>query len=303
MLFRLSLRRVFSLSGKLYSKETPSIFVRIKKTPCLVTLPIYNQSKCCQTLAPQTLHLFKHLENDGISSELSANDIEKLTSENPKLNFVSAKTFKEITAFLLSNGFDINQAKDMFFSEPTILELKPESFQNCINAIRRLEVGENKTLTLFHSHPRLFLINPSKIVLRYKTLDQIFPHKDIRKIMLQSPQVLYQNLNDIRNKINYILFKMGLDQGDVVESEALSYSLEYIQARHQLLERTGFYKKPNPKNKHVSKNLKLRKILHMNDIDLVKYCLVSLEEFNVLAEMLEKEEIEEFELDSENESD
>lgn len=117
--------------------------------------------------------------------------------------------------------------------------------------------------------------------------------KNVFKVLLNSPNVAFDNVNLIEKKVNYLKNTMKVDQSEATKSKVFSVSLEVLEQRHVFLERLGLYDAKNSKredHQEPSKNPNLYQIVDTSDKRFAtKVAFVTLDEFETFIDLYKKE--------------
>lgn len=95
----------------------------------------------------------------------------------------------------------------------------------------------------------------------------------------------------------YVYYRMGVKQADMVKSRLFRYTLEEVRCRHCFLERRGLYQTPDKKGQTTIINSKLDSILKIDlDTFLTDVANGSAEEYEVFQRLMAREWQEEEQL-------
>ncbi|OQV15329.1 hypothetical protein BV898_10555 [Hypsibius exemplaris] len=144
------------------------------------------------------------------------------------------------------------------------------------------------------------LLDPAHAV-RLQELQAIFPKKDIKTLAIRSPQVFFQEFEDIMQIVQYIYTRMGLNQGEMVKAGVFDYPLEHIVRRHVFAERCGVYQMvPEKKPEMVQLNPQLEALIRTSNKNYVRMIGMTLEEYEVFCEVwdqFERHKMEDLKID------
>lgn len=88
----------------------------------------------------------------------------------------------------------------------------------------------------------------------------------------------------------YVYFRMGVKQGEMVKSRLFRFTLDEVRHRHSFLERRGLYQTPDKKGQTVILNPKLDSILSVDqNTFLTDVALASAEEYDVFKRLMARE--------------
>jgi mTERF domain-containing protein, mitochondrial len=220
-------------------------------------------------------------------------DVTELLKATPELNNCPPEKWEETHDFLKREGFHLDKFPYIVSQNPKILLSPKDKVFKSINSWRALQFGERDTIVLLEKYPELLEFKFSNDVTeRLEMLKEfVGSGSKVFKLVLNSPSVLTENLNDVKDKIEYLTKKMKVEPVEVYKSEAMSLSLLQLKIRHKFLERLGLYivKKKKVENE-VSKNPKLYTITDTSDKKFAtKICHVTFEEFETFQELFKRE--------------
>lgn len=223
--------------------------------------------------------------------------------------------WKSTVEMLQGFGVNVNQIVRIIAYNPVVLDYSFSRLQSLIDAMQATGISSSDLADRITLNPDVLNFNVNEIKRRHEALKEMFTNKDISKLVSKNLQVLGMPTNDVEHKLQYIVHRMGLDQPQVVHSEALTKPLQHLMERHQFLVRTGGYRTPNPKARNLSMNPQLKLIVDTTDnyfatkiakVTLEEYqlfCRLAKERKNVLTKMLRPEDAEdEDESDSDEDS-
>lgn len=90
--------------------------------------------------------------------------------------------------------------------------------------------------------------------------------------------------------LQYVYFRMGVKQAEMVRSKLFRVPLEEVRCRHCFLERRGLYQTPDKKGQTLILNPKLNDILGVNEETyLADVAMTTQEEYSIFRKLMEKE--------------
>ena len=90
--------------------------------------------------------------------------------------------------------------------------------------------------------------------------------------------------------LQYVYFRMGVKQAEMVKSRLFRFTLDEVRHRHSFLERRGLYQTPDKKGQTVILNPKLDSILSVDqDTFLTDVAMASAEEYDVFKRLMARE--------------
>lgn len=234
----------------------------------------------------------------------------KLADENPAIAEYGEAFVARTFEVLLNAGFGIDECVYMVNEYPALLHIQRADLESRLEMWKVCQMTKTQYFNLFTEQPALLECdNEAYLANRWAKLQQIaWTTKNVWRLLIQSPNVLFDDMHSIKAKADYILDTMKADVTDLVKSGSLSLPLEKIIARHVLLHRLGIYKKPNPKASEMdpNKNPRLARIMDSSDDEFAsKVCGITIGELEVFYELHERElkEVEKERVDYEEDTD
>lgn len=89
--------------------------------------------------------------------------------------------------------------------------------------------------------------------------------------------------------LQYVYFRMGVKQAQIVKSKLFLFTLDVVQNRHCFLERRGLYETPDKNGQTMIINPKLDSILNCDEDTFLKVANASAEEYDVFKRLVERE--------------
>ncbi|CAG5896767.1 unnamed protein product [Menidia menidia] len=175
---------------------------------------------------------------------------------------------------------------------PELYSVKDTQLQQRISNLRKLGLLEGSLQRTVAHYPKILTV-PAKSVksvavfLREKCL---FTTQQITDILRDSPAVVLEDQDQLEYKFQYVYFRMGIKQAEMVKSRLFRFHLDEVRCRHSFLERRGLYQTPDKKGQTSIINPKLDSILSADqDTFVSQVAQASVEEYNVFRELLARE--------------
>lgn len=89
--------------------------------------------------------------------------------------------------------------------------------------------------------------------------------------------------------LQYVYFRMGVKQAQIVKSKLFLFTLDVLHNRHCFLERRGLYETPDKNGQTMIINPKLDSILNCDEDTFLKVANASAEEYDVFKRLVERE--------------
>ncbi|XP_033993900.1 transcription termination factor 4, mitochondrial [Trematomus bernacchii] len=181
----------------------------------------------------------------------------------------------------------------------TILEKCPELYtinelhlHQRIGNMRKLGLVEGSLQRVVSHFPQILTVPVKTVkhmVLFLKEKCQ-FTSQQVTDILRDSPAVILEDKEQLEYKFQYVYYRMGVKQADMVKSRLFRYTLEEVRCRHCFLERRGLYQTPDKKGQTIIINSKLDSILK-SDLDtfLTDVAKGSAEEYEVFQRLMARE--------------
>lgn len=89
--------------------------------------------------------------------------------------------------------------------------------------------------------------------------------------------------------LQYVYFRMGVKQAEIVKSKLFRVTLEEVRNRHCFLERRGLYETPDKNGQTMIINPKLDSVLNCDEDTFLKVAKASAEEYGVFKRLVDRE--------------
>ncbi|KAL3875951.1 hypothetical protein ACJMK2_033850 [Sinanodonta woodiana] len=175
-----------------------------------------------------------------------------------------------IVEHLFEYGFT-HQNIEQIISKVTNTEiLSISKITEVMNTMREFGFNEKSLLKALSSYPDIFNMNSQAVLTRVETLKKWFKTSDIVSLTKKYPNILFENMEVLQEKFDYVYHRMGVSQDQMKHTELFSFPLEHIQARHIYLERAGFFIKPKHRQGEKNSNPLLKDIISTPDAVFAK---------------------------------
>uniref|UniRef100_A0AAQ4QKV6 Mitochondrial transcription termination factor 4 n=1 Tax=Gasterosteus aculeatus aculeatus TaxID=481459 RepID=A0AAQ4QKV6_GASAC len=175
---------------------------------------------------------------------------------------------------------------------PELYTVRESLLQQRIGNLRKLGLVEGSLQRVVSHFPQIITV-PVKTVksmvmfLREKCL---FTVQQVTDILRDTPAVVLENTDKLEYKFQYVYFRMGVKQAEMVKSRLFRYTLDEVRSRHSFMERRGLYQTPDKKGQTIIINPKLDSILNVDqDTFLTDVAKASAEEYEVFRRLLARE--------------
>ncbi|KAM4605627.1 transcription termination factor 4, mitochondrial [Polymixia lowei] len=175
---------------------------------------------------------------------------------------------------------------------PELYHIKDSQIHQRIGNLRKLGFVEGSLQRVVAYYPQI-LTTPVKriknvvVFLREKCL---FTVHQVTDILRECPAIVQEDLGKLEYKFQYVYFRMGVKQAEMVKSKLFRFTLEEVRCRHCFLERRGLYQTPDKKGQTLILNPKLNDILSVDrETYLADVAQASAEEYDVFRKLMARE--------------
>ncbi|XP_053185309.1 transcription termination factor 4, mitochondrial [Scomber japonicus] len=193
---------------------------------------------------------------------------------------------------LFAMGLNPSSVLKLLEKCPELYTVKEPQLQQRIDNLRKLGLVEGSLQRTVSHHPQILTL-PVKTIknvvvfLREKCL---FTTQQITDILRDSPATLQENLDQLEYKFQYVYFRMGIKQTEMVKTRLFRFTLDEVRCRHTFLERRGLYQTPDKKGQTAIINPKLDSVLNIDlDTFLSNVAMASAEEYDVFQRLMARE--------------
>ncbi|XP_054625307.1 transcription termination factor 4, mitochondrial [Dunckerocampus dactyliophorus] len=205
----------------------------------------------------------------------------------------TAKHCLSTLAALFVLGLNPSSVVKLLTKCPELYTIKESLLQQRISNLRRLGLGEGSLQRVVAYYPAILTV-PVKTVkhvvmfLREKCL---FTMQQVTDILRDSPTVVQEDLAQLQYKFQYVYFRMGIKQAEMVKNRLFRSALDELRCRHCFLERRGLYQTPDKKGQTTIVNPKLDSILNVDLDTFLTHAAqaASAEEYDVFQRLMARE--------------
>ncbi|XP_031137217.1 transcription termination factor 4, mitochondrial [Sander lucioperca] len=175
---------------------------------------------------------------------------------------------------------------------PELYTVKESQLQQRIGNLRKLGLVEGSLQRVVSHYPQILTVSVKAIkhvvvFLREKCL---FTIQQVTDILRDSPAIVMENMGQLEYKFQYVYFRMGVKQQEMVKSRLFRFPLDEVRCRHCFLERRGLYQTPDKKGQTLILNPKLDSILGVDQDTFVTHVAnASTEEYDVFKRLMARE--------------
>ncbi|XP_037314047.2 transcription termination factor 4, mitochondrial isoform X1 [Pungitius pungitius] len=213
-------------------------------------------------------------------------DTSKLRGESAAKHALSTLT----ALFVL--GLNPSSVQKLLEKCPELYTVRESLLQQRVGNLRKLGLVEGSLQRVVSHFPQILTV-PVKTVksmvmfLREKCL---FTVQQVTDTLRDTPAIVLENMDQLEYKFQYVYFRMGVKQAEMVKSRLFRYTLDEVRSRHTFIERRGLYQTPDKKGQTIIINPRLDTILNVDqDAFLTDVANASAEEYEVFRRLLARE--------------
>ncbi|KAM6260374.1 transcription termination factor 4, mitochondrial [Spheniscus humboldti] len=208
-------------------------------------------------------------------------------------------------AQLLLLGLSAEAALGLLERSPGLLRMPTERLQDRAGELRRLGLDGGQLQRAVTGCPQLFTLPRRRMAAAVRLLRErcLFTAEQLREVLGTCPAVLLEEPRRLHHHFQYVYFRMGLQQKEMVKARLFRMPFAELRNRHIFLERRGLYRTPY-KGQTQTSNPKLKDILQLPEKDfLASLAHATPEEYEVFKKLLAREEEEAEEEEEEEDRD
>ncbi|XP_028284055.1 transcription termination factor 4, mitochondrial [Parambassis ranga] len=175
---------------------------------------------------------------------------------------------------------------------PELYTIKETQLQERINNLRKLGLVEGSLHRMVAHYPQILTL-PVKTIKKGVTFFRekcLFTVQQVTNILRDSPAVMMEDHDQLEYKFQYVYFRMGVKQAEMVKCKLFRFTLDEVRYRHIFLERRGLYETPDKKGQTHIINPKLENILNANQETFLTYVArATAEEYEVFKKLVARE--------------
>ncbi|KAK2822337.1 hypothetical protein Q5P01_022402 [Channa striata] len=175
---------------------------------------------------------------------------------------------------------------------PEIYTVKEAQLQQRIGHLRKVGFVEGSLQRLVVYYPQILTVpvKTLKNVVLFLREKCLFTVQQVSDILRDSPGIVQEDLAQVEYKFQYVYFRMGVKQAEMVKSKLFRFTLDEVRCRHCFLECRGLYQTPDKKGQTFIINPKLDSILKAaQDTFLTDVAKASEEEYSVFQRLMARE--------------
>uniref|UniRef100_A0A8V5FM61 Uncharacterized protein n=2 Tax=Melopsittacus undulatus TaxID=13146 RepID=A0A8V5FM61_MELUD len=207
-------------------------------------------------------------------------------------------------AQLLLLGLNAEAILGLLERRPELLRMPTERLQERAGKLRGLGLDGGQLQRALIRCPELFTLPRKRMAAAVRLLRErcLFTAEQLREVLWTCPNVLLEEPHQLHHHFQYVYFRMGVQQKEMVKARLFRMPFAELRNRHIFLERRGLYQTPC-KGQTQTNNPKLKDIIQLSEKDFLANVAHSTpEEFEVFKKLLAREEEEKEEEEEEEEN-
>ncbi|XP_029380789.1 transcription termination factor 4, mitochondrial isoform X2 [Echeneis naucrates] len=204
----------------------------------------------------------------------------------------AAKNATSTLTALIVLGFNPASVLKVTETCPQLYTVREAQLQQRIDNLRKLGLVEGSLQRMVAHYPQILTVTLKtvKIVVAFLREKCLFTSQQVTNILRDSPAIVLEDLGQLEYKFQYVYFRMGIKQAEMVKSKIFRCTLDEIRCRHCFLERRGLYQTPDKKGQTLIINPKLDSILNVDQATfLTAVAKASAEEYEIFQRLMARE--------------
>lgn len=203
-----------------------------------------------------------------------------------------AKHASSTLSTLIMLGLNPSSVLKLVDKCPELYNIKDSLLQQRIGNLRKLGLVEGSLQRVVTYHPQILTVKIKKInhLVLFLKEKCLFTTQQVTDILRDSPAVIQEDFGQLHYKFQYVYFRMGVKQAEMVKSRLFRFTVDEVRNRHCFLERRGMYETPDKKGQTTIVNPKLSSILCGDqDSFVTKVAKATAEEFDIFQRLMVRE--------------
>ncbi|XP_062843738.1 transcription termination factor 4, mitochondrial [Trichomycterus rosablanca] len=196
---------------------------------------------------------------------------------------------------LFSLGLNAGSVLKILEKCPALYSVTTAQLQQRITNLRKLGLLEGSLQRVISHHPQILTLQAKRVNAVSRRLREKckFTAQQVTDILRDSPHVTEEEPACLEYMFQYVYFRMGCRQAEMVKAKLFRLSAEELRCRHGFLERRGLYQTPDKKGQTLILNPRLKDVLSVSeDVYLGKIANATQEEFDVFRKLVAREQEE-----------
>ncbi|TSU88989.1 Transcription termination factor 4, mitochondrial [Bagarius yarrelli] len=188
---------------------------------------------------------------------------------------------------LFSLGLNPESVLKILEKCPELYSFKEAQLQQRVVNLRKVGLIEGSLQRVISHYPQIlsFQVKRVNAVSRLLREKCQFTAQQMADILRDAPRVVEEEPACLEYMFQYVYFRMGCRQADMVKAKLFRLTLEELRCRHSFLERRGLFQTPDKKGQTLISNPRLKDILNVSqEVYLTNIAKASQEEFQVETE-------------------
>lgn len=232
-----------------------------------------------------------------LKHHIAPTECAQIVVEKADIIHADPRSLGQVLQWLQDNGFSPAQRARVLRHDLQVVQLTARQCDTLLQYLRRMGHRSGDCKSMIAVCPALLHADLEVVQKRYDQLLRIFTREDLNAIWRQTPALLLEEVDDVLLKVKYFYDVMGVKTRDLLKGPSLSYSVEHVATRHELLVRAGLYEKPNKHGVSTVQNPPLQLIL---DSSKGRFCrkigAISEVEFDAFVQALELDDFRDTQL-------
>lgn len=231
--FKMFSSRIFLLRGLSCIRWTSPKFINVRHSISIYQLNFETNSFCGYFQNSIRCYNSNNENNTPPDDHL----LRYAIKNNSKIAYYGQDRAEDIYNVLLKFGFTPENAVTVLNKNTDILRINGHQLEKRLEMWHACQFSRTQFYELFVQCPELLdLDDENHLNKRYAQLRSIVATpKNIWRLLMASPNVLYDDMHVINQKVDYVVEKMEADITDLVKSGTLGLSLDEIETRHTLM--------------------------------------------------------------------
>ena len=203
-----------------------------------------------------------------LDSGCTLQQCQNLFMENGYL--LKSESFFDYLTLLSESGFNEKLIYRTLSGYGQIVDKDIEKVKATIEHLRKILKSVQSFRNAISVNPGILSLDANIINGRLSILHGWFKQSDSITLIENCPSVLFDEVQVLQDKFDYVHHAMGVSQRQMLYSRLFEHSLFHIQARHTFLVRAGLFKKINKDKGQINTNPMLQDILDTSDAVFAK---------------------------------
>ncbi|KAM3865875.1 transcription termination factor 4, mitochondrial [Diretmus argenteus] len=195
-------------------------------------------------------------------------------------------------AALFVLGLNASSVLKLLEKCPELHHVKDSEIHQRVGNLRKLGFVEGSLQRVVAYYPQILTVPVKRIknVVLFLRERCLFTVQQVTDLLRDCPAIVQEDMDQLEYKFQYVYFRMGVKQAEMVKSKLFRFPLDEVRCRHCFLERRGLYHTPDKKGQTLIINPKLNSILNIDqDAYLTDVAMATAEEYDVFKKLMARE--------------